>query len=181
MSDLGPAKTTPNDGDPLLSAYTERRANLLRFFAARVGARAAEDLVQELYVKLATRPSGVATESPVALLYRIATNLMLDEARGRRRAAARDRAWREASHVSLDGQDIADQPPADEAVTSRQRLRQLTAAVADLPPQMQRAFRLHKLEGLSHAETATAMGLSVKTVEKHVSAALKALVTKVGR
>jgi DNA-directed RNA polymerase specialized sigma24 family protein len=40
---------------------------------------------------------------------------------------------------------------------------------------MGRAFRLHKLEGLSHAETARAMGISVKVVEKHVSAALKAL------
>jgi RNA polymerase sigma-70 factor (ECF subfamily) len=53
-------------------------------------------------------------------------------------------------------------------------------AVAEQPPQAGRAFRLHKLEGLSHAETARTMGLSVKAVEKHVSAALKALAAKLG-
>jgi RNA polymerase sigma-70 factor (ECF subfamily) len=66
-------------------------------------------------------------------------------------------------------------------VASRQRLRQLVEAAADLPPQMQRAFRLHKLEGLSHAETARLMGISVKSVEKHISAALKSLTARLGR
>ncbi len=181
MPDHDPPETPPQDGDPLLTAYVERRGNLLRFFAARTGARVAEDLVQELYVKLATRPSGEVADSPVALLYRIATNLMLDDARGRRRASARDNAWREAVQVSLGGQDIADEPTAEAAAASRQRLRQLAAAVGDLPPQMQRAFQLHKLEGLSHAETAAAMGLSVKSVEKHISAALRNLTAKFDR
>ncbi len=175
VSDHDHTSTPFRDGDPLLAAYAERRANLLRFFGARTGARRAEDLVQELYVKLATRPPGEAAENPVALLYRIATNLMLDEARGRRRSEARDTAWREVAHVSFGGQDIADEPTAEAVAASRQRLNQLAAAVAGLPPQMQRAFRLHKLEGLSHAETAAAMGLSVKSVEKHVSAAIRNL------
>ena len=79
---------------------------------------------------------------------------------------------------ALPDADGAAEPPADEAAASAQRLRQLIAAVQGLPPQAGRAFRLHKLEGLSHAETARAMGLSVKAVEKHVSAALKALTAK---
>ena len=70
-------------------------------------------------------------------------------------------------------------PPAPAA--SRQRLRLLVEAVAGLPQQQQRAFRLHKLEGRSHADTARVMGISVKSVEKHVSAALKALTAKLGR
>jgi RNA polymerase sigma-70 factor (ECF subfamily) len=158
-----------------------RRANLVRFFAARAGARAAEDLVQELYLKLAARPDGVDAENATAFLYRAATNLMLDRARGERRTAARDAAWSETAHTRLGADEIADEPAADDAVASRQRLRQLVAAVEELPPQMQRAFRLHKLSGLSHAQTAQAMGLSVKSVEKHVSAALKALTARLGR
>ena len=58
--------------------------------------------------------------------------------------------------------------------------RRAVEAAADLPPQMQRAFRLHKLEGLSHAETAQAMGISVKSVEKHISAALRTLTARLG-
>jgi RNA polymerase sigma-70 factor (ECF subfamily) len=116
----------------------------------------------------------------VALIYRIATNVMLDRARGEARATARDAAWRRVAHASMGGEDVAEEAPADQAVASRQRLRQLVDAVAELPPQMQRAFRLHKLDGLSHAETAEAMGISVKSVEKHISAALRALTARLG-
>lgn len=157
----------------------ERRANLVRFFAARAGSRAAaEDLAQELYLKIAARAEPLEAESPTALLYRMALNLMRDRARGEARAAARDADWRGATRTTLGGEDVAEEPPADEAAAARQRLRRLVDAVAELPPQMQRAFRLHKLEGLSHAETARVMGLSVKSVEKHVSAALKNLTAR---
>ena len=186
---MGAVSEAPNDNirpgaaeDPVLAAYLSRRANLVRFFAARTGSlTTAEDLAQELYLKVAGRPDGIAAENPVALLYRIATNLMLDRARGEMRSAARDTAWTETESTRLGGEAVVEAPAADEAVASRQRLRQLVEAVAELPPQMQRAFRLHKLEGLSHAQTAQAMGLSVKSVEKHISAALKALTARLGR
>lgn len=167
------------DDDLLLAEYLRRRGNIVRFLAARAGSMAAaEDLAQELYLKLATRDRAAEIGNPSALLYRMAINLMLDRARGESRMAARDGAWRQVSGSELGGIDIADAPPADEAAASAQRLRQLVAAVGGLAPQMGRAFRLHKLEGLSHAETARAMGLSVKAVEKHVSAALKALTAR---
>ena len=167
------------DADPLLAEYLQRRANIVRFLAARSGSLAvAEDLAQELYLRLATRDRAAEVGNPSALLYRMAINLMLDRARGETRSAARDGAWRQVAGAEIGGVDIADLPPADEAAASAQRLRQLVAAVGELAPQMGRAFRLHKLEGLSHAETARAMGLSVKAVEKHVSAALKALTAR---
>ena len=151
----------------------------MRFLAARAGSLAvAEDLVQELYLKIAARDRSETVGNPTGLLYRMALNLMLDRARGEARSSARDTAWREVARTAVGGVDIADEPAADEAVASAQRLRLLVAAVQDLPPQAGRAFRLHKLEGLSQAETARAMGLSVKAVEKHVSAALKALTAR---
>lgn len=170
----------PRDADdPLLVEYLRRRDNLVRFLAARAGSMAAaEDLAQELYLRLVARDDDAQVSNAGALLYRMAINLMLDRARGEARSAARDGAWRQLARSDVGGIDISDDPPADEAAASAQRLRQLVAAVGDLAPQMGRAFRLHKLEGLSHAETARAMGLSVKAVEKHVSAALKALTAK---
>ncbi|MBL8554984.1 MAG: RNA polymerase sigma factor [Phenylobacterium sp.] len=168
--------------DPLLEIYLERRGNLVRYFAARCGSPGvAEDLAQELYVKIATRDTTVTADNPVALIYRIANNVMLDRARGEARSLARDAAWRRVTHATVGDEDVAELAPADEAVASRQRLRQLVEAAGDLPPRQQHAFRLHKLEGKSHAETARVMGISVKSVEKHVSAALKALTVRLGR
>lgn len=180
---MAPARPDPTRSQPsedvLVAAYLERRANLVRFFAARAAsAAAAEDLVQELYLKVVGRPTDGLTENPVALLYRMALNLLVDRSRGEARAAARDADWRSAHAAIVGGVEVADEPAADEAAASRQRLRQLVEAVAGLPPQMRRAFILHKLQGLSQAETARNMGLSVKSVEKHVAAALKALTAK---
>jgi len=175
------AKPLSSADDPLLAAYLQRRANIVRFLAARAGSLAiAEDLAQELYLKLANRGPAEPVGNPPAMLYRMALNLLLDRARGQARSAARETAWRQATRSEVAGVEVADEPPADEAAASAQRLRQLVAAVRDLPPQAGRAFRLHKLEGLSHAETARVMGLSVKAVEKHVSAALKALTARLG-
>jgi RNA polymerase sigma-70 factor (ECF subfamily) len=173
---------TVAEGDPLLAAYLDRRANLVRFLAARTGSlAAAEDLAQELYLKLAARDRDAEVGNPTAMLYRIAMNLVLDRARGDARSAARDAAWRLAVRSEVGGEEVADEPPADQAAAAAQRLRQLVTAAAELPPQMGRAFRLHKLEGLTHAETARVMGLSVKAVEKHVSAALKTLTLRLER
>jgi RNA polymerase sigma-70 factor (ECF subfamily) len=173
---------TADEGDALVEAYLARRATLVRFFAARTGSQAAaEDLAQELYLKIAGRAERAEADNPAALIFRIATNLMLDRVRGEARAAARDGAWSLAARTRVGAEEVTDEPPADEALASRQRLRQLVEAVAELPPQMQRAFRLHKLEGLSHAQTANAMGISAKSVEKHISAALKALTARLGR
>ena len=126
--------------------------------------------------------SGRRSENPSAFLYRAAVNLMLDRARSARRSSARDEAWRQIQGDAASGGDVADQHPSPEQATaSRQRLRQLVDAVRLLPPQTRRAFELHKLEGLSHAETAERLGVSRKTVEKQISAALRALIVKLGR
>ena len=75
----------------------------------------------------------------------------------------------------LGGEDVVEEPAADEVIVSRQRALQLAEAVAALPPQMGRAFRLHKLEGMSQAQTAQAMGVSVKMIEQHIAAAIRNL------
>jgi RNA polymerase sigma-70 factor (ECF subfamily) len=160
----------------LLRAYLERRAALVRFCAARLRSpEAAEDLVQELYLKVSAVEAGTEADNPAALLYRMASNLMLDRMRQARRTALRDGRWYQEKGILGGAPDVSQEPPADEAAAARQRLRRMVDAVEVLPPQARRAFELHKLQGLSHAETAKAMGITVSAVEKLISAALKRL------
>lgn len=165
-----------SDKAALLSLYEEKRPNLVRFFAARLNSRAeAEDLVQDLYLKINGMDALGPVDNPSALLHRIGSNLMLDRMRSQKRSGARDSDWRAVNTTVVSGHEVADEPSADEVVAGRQRLKALVEAVEDLPEKTRQAFQLHKLEGHSHAETARRMGISVSTVEKHVSSALKTL------
>lgn len=170
----------PNAPD-LLTVYLEKRANLVRFFAARLGSTAlAEDLAQDLYLKVAALEPGEPIQSPSAMLFRMGSNLMLDRLRKERRTVVRDDAWIRAIRTSIGGEDVVDESPADKALAARQRLAQLIQALGELPPRMRRAFQLHKLDGLSQSDTARAMGISISAVEKHISGALKALLARLG-
>jgi RNA polymerase sigma-70 factor (ECF subfamily) len=160
----------------LIDAYLDRRADLVRFFTLRLRSdAAAEDLVQEIYVRLARVADDMAIENAAAYLYRLGGNLMLEQIRGQRRSAARDTAWGETQTMMLGQERVADHAAADDVVAARQRLAAVVRAVSELPTRTQDVFRLHKLEGLSHAETAARLGVSRSAVEKHMIAVLKHL------
>lgn len=162
-------------------AYLERRDDLRRFFLARLGGGGdVEDLVQELYFKVRAAASD-EIDNPRAYLYRLASNLMLDRLRQAKRAGVRETEWRRANHAVVGTLDVADTPDAESVVIARQRLEKLSLALTSLSPVTQKVFRLHKFEGLTHAETASLMGISRSAVEKHVSLALSHLLTRVGR
>jgi RNA polymerase sigma-70 factor (ECF subfamily) len=163
----------------MIRLYGEKRANLVRVFAARLrSVSEAEDLIQDLFLKVQAVGELEVEGDGSALLFRMANNLMLDRLRSQSRASARDEGWRSLQGVAVGDQQVADIPSAEDVVAGRQRLNVMMATLETLPPQVARAFKLHKLEGLSHAETAAAMGVSRSSVEKHVSAALKALMVK---
>jgi RNA polymerase sigma-70 factor (ECF subfamily) len=154
---------------------------LVRYFAMRLGSQAAaEDVVQDIYVRIVSAEIG-CVENPAAFLYRLGSNLMLDRLKQKRRAEARDDAWHASQYRRAGGEDVANAASPEEAAASRQRWRRLAAAIEDLPPQRRRAFELHKIDGLSHAETAAAMGISRSAVEKHISAALKHLLARLDK
>jgi len=169
------------DSDPLLAVYLLRRVELERYFALRLRSdEAAQDLVQDIFLKISRRrPETI--DNPAAYLYRLGSNLMLDHIKQRQRSQRRVAAWGQL-HGSVGGAEAASEEPAiDDALMAREQLRRVVDAVRELAPQVQEAFRLHKLEGLSHAETATAMGVSRSSVEKYIMTSLKRILERVGR
>ena len=166
----------------LLDAYLQRRGDLVRAFAGRLGSQArAEDIVQAMYERIASVSSDEPIDNPLAYLYRLGSNLILDDLRQHRRSVARDKAWSDLQGAEVGGVRVADTPYPESAIDAREALRRLLAVVQTLPPQAQRAFTLHKLNGLSHAETAQAMGVSRSAVEKHMSLALRLVVQKMAK
>jgi RNA polymerase sigma-70 factor (ECF subfamily) len=169
-------KIESEDGQSLVETYLSRRPDLVRFFTQRLrSAAAAEDLVQDIYVRLAAQDGAVVIHNPVGYLYRLGSNLMLDRLRGERRAAIRESAWLDSHSTRIGLEQVAEDSGAEHAMVAKQRLETVIAALRELPEQTQRVFRMHKFDGMSHPEVAQALGISRSAVEKHVMAALKLL------
>lgn len=167
---------TATPASTLIDQYLGQREALARFLRARMGpAGDVEDLLQDIYLKAVAAGDGADIQNPRAYLYRLASNLLLDRVRARRQTIARDDAWRQVHHVAGPVEDIADAPSAEDVLASRQRLAALLAALETLPPKTRRVFRMHKFDGLSHAEVAGRLGMSRSSVEKHMMDALRVL------
>ncbi|MEP6619391.1 MAG: RNA polymerase sigma-70 factor [bacterium] len=73
---------------------------------------------------------------------------------------------------------VHDEPPTDARAIAADLEEALARELANLPPRCREVFALLRYEGLSHAEAATTLGISQKTVEIHVGRALKQLRTR---
>ena len=98
----------PTDDSPLVRAFFEKRENLLLFLAARTRCMAtAEDLLQDLYLKLHGLEAGTDVKAPSALLYRMAANLRVDHARSAQRSSRRSAQWRLETRASSKNRSAA--------------------------------------------------------------------------
>jgi RNA polymerase sigma-70 factor (ECF subfamily) len=157
--------------------YEEHRAEILRFLRARTGdAAEAEDVVQELWIKLQNTDSGPVANGR-AYLFRMAHNLVLDRLREQRRRRLRDTGWTLERSAGTTGEgELVDPGPSTESeLLEKEELARLSKAIAQLPEGARRAFCLHKIDGLSHVEVAARLGISRSGVEKHVAVAMKHL------
>ncbi|MGF7150073.1 RNA polymerase sigma-70 factor (ECF subfamily) [Sphingomonas zeicaulis] len=158
-------------------AYGLHRAGLLRLLMARTAIRSeAEDLLQELWIKLQQNPPGDVQDAR-AYLFRMAQNLVKDRLRTRQRRMERDRRWAdEVTDFAAATLDAVDRrKTAEEEMLDREEVATLASAIANLPDGARRAFELHKLQGLSHADVANRLGISKSGVEKHMAVAMKNL------
>jgi len=67
---------------------------------------------------------------------------------------------------------ISEEPGPERQATARQEFERLWRALCALPKQCRRAFQLQSFEDRSRREIAEQMGISERTVEKHLAKAL---------
>jgi RNA polymerase sigma-70 factor (ECF subfamily) len=158
----------------LTGTLEARRGDLRRFLIARTGSEAdADDLLSELWIKANSVQPGPVS-NPGSYLFKMANNLVLDRLRETSRRQRREGDWiaeQRGSHALVE-------EPADPASSAEQMLierdeqNRLTEAIDQLPAGARRVLRMHKLEGLGHAEIAAQLGISKSAVEKHMALAM---------
>jgi RNA polymerase sigma-70 factor (ECF subfamily) len=158
----------------LRAAILEYRTALLRFLIARrVPPDEAEDILQDLFLKLETQPAGPVAE-PRAYLYRMAENLLLDRRRSAGRRAGREKAWTAAQSGS--SMDTDDRPSAEQVLIARERLATVSGALAALPERTVTIFRRFRVDSIPQREIAAELGISVSAVEKHLQKAYQVVI-----
>lgn len=129
----------------------------------------AEELVQDVFFKLwSKRESMHDIDALKTYLYRAARNTALNWLRRRKL----ERNWEEQQGGRGEPTTTAG---ADADASSEEVQRAVAAAVAKLPPRCREIFLLSRDGGLTYAEIAVTLGISVKTVETQMGRALKAL------
>ncbi|WP_374408431.1 RNA polymerase sigma factor [Pelagerythrobacter sp.] len=156
----------------LEQAFLDSRERLLRFFAARGAGDAAEDLLQELWLKVSAGGSGPIA-APLPYLFRAANSLMIDRYRSQVQAARRDHDWSEANTGAVPG--MTDSPSAERVVAARQFARLVDETLATLEPRAATAFRRHRVDGIGQRQVAQELGVSLSTVESDLRIAYRAL------
>ena len=171
-SDMRSAFTAPmnrnEDIEGLQRVVLNERPRLLRFLAARGAGDEAEDLLHDLWQRVAGSP-GKPIADPVSYIFRAAENLMRDRRRSEISRAQRQYDWHDTS--------ISDheEPQGERTLIARQRLGQVEAALAALGPRVELVFRRYRLDGLGQAAIARELGISLSSVEKDLQKAYHAL------
>ncbi len=153
----------------IADAHRRLRRALVAFFARRTGSPAeAEDLTQEVFVRIARAPQA---EAPLAdaYIFRIAANLLRDKGRRDRVRAS----YREARAL----EDFLGVDPLDphRIAEDQEDLRIVAQAIAELPEKTRRVFTLYRIENIDKRAIAEGFGLSVRMVEIHIQRALATL------
>ena len=140
--------------------YKEFQPKIQRFLCRLVGPDEAEDLTQEVFLKISQALPEFRGDSTLSTwVYRIASNSALDRLRGR--------ASRRFLEVPLTSeQRLADALPGAEHRVFRQEMRQcLDRFIEKLPPNYRSVFVLSEYEELSNPEIAAALGISLDAVK----------------
>lgn len=167
-----PAASVAGDEQPFLETLAVRyRGALNRFFERRAPQLKSdtEDLTQEVFLRLATRGNGEQIERIDGYIFQTAASVLTDRAR---RVAVRggDRhvCYEEDQHT------IEDFSP-ERVLLAREQVAMVRTVLERLPDRVRAAFVLHRFEELGYAEIAKRLGVSVSSIEKYISQALKEL------
>lgn len=151
------------------------RPSLQRYFARRIVDRAeAEDLVQDVFFRLTRRGSLEDVENLSGYIFETAASVLQDRAR-RRQVRAAD------AHDAFDGERHAGEDFApDRVFDGKERLRQVSVALLELPERTRHVFVLRRLEGMRYNDIASQFGITVSAVEKHMQRAIAFLAQRTG-
>lgn len=147
----------------LLSTLVRHYDELVEHIRRRFGERGfAREVVHDVCVQLLEKHEKEGVRTPLALLRKITHDNAASRYRGERRRQRWQVAVDELPEVECEA------PGQERQLEASRTLDQLILAIEGLPPRCQMVFVMHKVHELPQAEVAERLGISLKTVEKHL-------------
>lgn len=140
---------------------------ILSFLRSRVSdPDLAQDLLQQTYLRLFQRANWATVENPKAYLKSTARNVLADH------YSLQSVRFSDTSIEYIEERDANDKRAPSRLLQSHQQLEKLYAGLQTLSPSVRQAFILSRVYGHTYSEVGEMLGLSPRTVEKHVAKGL---------
>ena len=145
--------------------YITHRGELLTYVSARLSGRAeAEDVVQDVFLRLLTSTKLISEVTLPALVYTTARNMIFD-------------IHRRYAHVDDYEHYIrkvcSDELSTDSVYSMHEIMEQMERGLARLPENFREVYRLHIYDGMKVSEISDFLGDNYKSVEYRLGTARK--------
>jgi RNA polymerase sigma factor (sigma-70 family) len=152
------------------------RPVLISFFRKRAHPADVEDLVQDVFLSMQARQAETPIDNVEGYLFAVAMSALVRKSR-----QEKPWRWQACYEDEDDAGHFPEEHSPERVLLGKERLAKAVRIMRDLPPRTQEVFLLHRFEEMTYPAIATALGMSVSAVEKHIMIALKRLVADLGR
>lgn len=151
-----------------LQLHEEHSVPLRNFLYYRFGSlEKAKDCAQEAFIRLWENCSKVSFEKAKSYLFTVANRIFLDAATHQKVVLKFEK--RES------GTDMRMENNPEYLYRGEEFKQELETAVSNLPDKQRTVFLMSRIDKTPNKEIAEALDVSIKTVEKHMTSALKSL------
>lgn len=153
--------------DPITDLYSSHHGWLHGWLRKKLGcAHQAADLAHDTYVRVISSGRLPPQDQSRAFLTQVAKNLVVDMYRRRK--------LEQAYEQTLAALPEPVSPSAEERALLLETLFEIDAMLDSMPAKVREAFLMSQLDGMSYAEIAAQLGVTISSVQKYMSRALVA-------
>jgi RNA polymerase sigma-70 factor (ECF subfamily) len=159
----------PGQREQFEGIYFATRASLFHYIRkfVQTGQDSVEDVLQECYIRLWENMDKIEEDADVMPLLRTyAINFSINQLKKYARAQVRETAWYDQREQTTELNDN---------LSYRSTMEKYQHVVSSMPPQRKLVYQLIKEQGLSYQAASERLGISTKTIERHITEAMRTL------
>lgn len=172
MHAVNAPRSTPASALSAAALDARFRRPLLSYFRRRVGdATEAEDLTQQVFLRVLAAGDLKEVQAAEGYVFTIASNLLRDRVRRGARRLERDTVAPDSELISELAREAVEDRSPERVLLGKESLADVLRTLDALGEKTRDIYILFRLENMKQREIAALLGIGQSTVEKHVTKA----------